>query len=445
MNLNSKRQQFQDRLDEISESRGPLEGSEISLEAGMLEPLRAWETRLDSLLAEYRGELEQKPAPKVEIHLPQMRHRPYSRPDATMAEWFEDTDSMMLVELELGRHPLPAGFQGGYELVDSDEAMKVAIAQACGLDGVPPGVQWKDYHLGVFHIPGRSTLINPSHYEKKYGVNGLNNHNQRAWAHVVSDVAMERWGWGFLLEYTSLGRQAGAAGIWPAMLAYRARLPYEDQHALEMAQAIHHKWILLKTGWLDWVWQYVMFKAHRPVGQLVDHPRPGRMFELLMKIQNLFPLRIYPFGVKLSVRGLVDLVKYIFLEQAEIVPKVSQQVIIQLQDLCLQHDEKARQLVDLPLSRILGRLYFSWLENQIGILSTPYAALIAAHGPQLDLASLSAEQFLEYINKDPRHNPDARLAMLSKLDARVKYNPRSMFTAAWERLKLEGPREFFEL
>jgi hypothetical protein len=34
--------------------------------------------------------------------------------------------------------------------------------------------------------------------------------------------------------------------------------------------------------------------------------------------------------------------------------------------------------------------------------------------------------------------------MLSKLDPRTKYNPRTMFTAAWERLKLEGPREYFE-
>ncbi len=436
-NLNSKRQQFENRLDNITSTQGNL-GVE------MLEPIKVWETRLDSLLAEYRGELEQKPAPKVEIHLPKMRHRPYSRPDATMVEWFQDTDSMMLVELELGRHPLPAGFQGGYELVDSDDAMKATIAQACGLDGVPPGVQWKDYHLGVFHIPGRSTLINPSHYEIKYGVNGLNDQNLRALAHVVSDVAMERWGWGFLLEYTSLGRQSGATGLWPAMLAYRARLPYEDQHALEMARAIHHKWILLKTGWMDWVWQYVMFKSHRPVGEWADRPRPGRMFELLVRFQSIFPIRIYPFGVKVSIRKLVDLVKFIFLEQTEVAPKVSNQIILYLQNLCLEHDDKARQLVNLPLSRIFGRLYFAWLENQIGILSTPYAALIAAYEPQLDMASLSTEQFQEYINKDPRYNPDARLAMLSKLDARVKYNPRSMFTAAWERLKLEGPREFFE-
>ena len=110
----------------------------------------------------------------------------------------------------------------------------------------------------------------------------------------------------------------------------------------------------------------------------------------------------------------------------------------------MEHDEKVSKLVDLPLSRIFGRLYFAWLENQIGILSTPYATLIAAHEPQLDLRGISSVQFLEYTEKDPRLNPDARLAMLSKLDARVKYNSRSMFTAAWERLKLEGPREFFE-
>ncbi|MBL7164691.1 MAG: hypothetical protein ISS57_19050 [Anaerolineales bacterium] len=443
--INSKRQQFQERLDGIAGSRKLLAGSESDLDFEMLEPLQAWETRLDSLLAEFRGELEHKPVPKAEIHLPKPRHRPYSRPDATLVEWLQDTDNMMLVELELGKHPLPLGFQGGYEIVDSEEAMKKTISHACGLEQVPTGVQWKDYHLGVFHIPNRSTLINPSHYEKKYGKNGLHNHNQRALAHVISDVAMERWGWGFLLEYTSLGRRAGASGLWPAMLAYRARLPYGDQRDIELAQAIHNKWILLKTGWMDWIWQYVMFKAHRPVGEWADHPRPGRMFELLMKFQTLFPLRIYPFGVKVSVRKLVDLVKFIFLEQTEVAPTVSNQIILQLQELSIKHDEKARELVKLPLSRIFGRLYFSWLENQIGILSTPYAALIAAHEPHIDLASISAAQFLEYVEKEPRHNPDARLAMLSKLDARVKYNPRSMFTAAWERLKLEGPREYFEL
>ena len=438
--LNDKRQQFQERLDEIAERR--------KLTADSSDALQAWEAQLDARLAEFRGQSQPRgkqdqPAPSPRPAIPLKRPRPFSRSDAALLQWCQDADQMILSELELGSQPRPAGFQSGYQVVESEAAMKAAIARACGWEQAPADVVWKEYQLGVFHVPGQGTLINPAHYASQYGATGLNANDPRALAHVVSDVTMERWGWGFLLEYTALGAMAGGAGLWPAMLAYRARLPYADSRALELAQAIHRKWILLKTGWMDWVWQYVMFKAHAPVGQLLDRPRPGRMFELLMKIQNLFPLRIYPFGVKISLRGLVELVKYVLLEQAEIAPNVSQWAITQFQDWCIQHDPKVRELVNLPLSRILGRLYFSWLENQIGILSTPYAALIAAHEPQLDLASISAAEFLAYVEKEPRHSPDARLAMLSKLDARVKYNPRSMFTAAWERLKLEGPREFF--
>ena len=430
--LHSKRQQFQERLNEITQRRKPLESNDSSLEADMLASIKTWEAHLDSLLAEFHAAKMQKPTSTVEFN------RPNSRSDRTAVEWFQETDTMMLVELELGRHPLPAGFQGGYQLVESEDVMKAAIAQACGLAQAPTGLQWKDYHLGVFHIPGQGTLVNPSHYE------GLTNGNPLAHAKVVSDVAMERWGWGFLLEYTTLGVNAGAGALWPAMLAYRARLPYPDQGALELAKAIYQRWILLKTGWQDWVWQYVMFKAHQPVGRLVDRPRPGRIFELLIKLQNLFPMYISFSGVRMRGRALADLVKFIFLEQAEIAPNVSNQIILNLQKLCMEHDDKVKKLVDMPLSRILGRLYYAWLENQIGILSTPYATLIATHEPQLDMHSISSAQFLEYSKKDPRLNPDARLAMLSKLDARVKYNLRSMFTVAWERLKLEGPREFFE-
>ena len=62
----------------------------------------------------------------------------------------------------------------------------------------------------------------------------------------------------------------------------------------------------------------------------------------------------------------------------------------------------------------------SWLENQVGILSSPYAALIAAHLPDVDLGPAATSQtYLAYAEAEPRQNPDARLAMLSRLDARV--------------------------
>ena len=442
--LSAKRQQFQDRLDEI-ESNG--QGSVFSdqLSADSASSLQAWEQRLDVLLEEHRRVLRRKPSPRKSVHLPKRKTRLSTRLEARLLDWCRDTDEMILTELALGQHPLPAGFQGDYRLVDNDKAMKAAIVRACGLESVPPGVQWRDDHLGVFHIPGQGTLINPSHYARMYGEKDLK-HNQDALARVVGDLAMERWGWGFLLEYTRLGKQAGDAGLWPAMLAYRGRLPHPDQCALALAQAIDQSWLLLRTGWLDWVWQYVIFKAHRPVGEtLYERPQPGRLLALLVKVQKLFPLFVNLAGFRLRLRSLADLVKFIFLEQADLTPTVNQQIVANLQRLCLQHDERVREMVGLTLSHILGRLYFARLENQIGILSTPYATLIAAHEPGLDLSQIeTAADFNTYVTQDPRRVPDVRLAMLAKLDAAVKYDPGSMFTAAWESLRLEGPREFFQ-
>ena len=82
------------------------------------------------------------------------------------------------------------------------------------------------------------------------------------------------------------------------------------------------------------------------------------------------------------------------------------------------------------------------MEANIGILSTPYAVLIACHVEELDLSSAAA--LLEKAAETPRNNSDTRMAMLSKLDSRVKYDPKAMYIAAWERLKLNGPQEYFK-
>jgi hypothetical protein len=461
--LDSKRREFEERLEALAgktsaQAVDPAEGQpgiQTSLTPDLQERLREWEANLDRRLEEFRRGSEAQlssagtRAGLETAHLESHKVKPGAqksyRPDETALEWFQDTETMMLTELEWGRHPLPAGFQGDFELVASDEAMKTAIARACGLPDAPKGVPWKDYQLGVFHVPGRATFINPSHYSQLKDQTGRQVEQRYAKAKAVSDMAMERWGWGFLLEYTSLGRKAGAAGLWPAMLAERAGLTSSDPADTQMAHAIRCKWTILKHGWQDWIWQYVMFKSHHPLGNLVDRPRPGRVFELLMRVQDLFPMVKPIFGVSVRLRSLVDLAKFIFLEQTQISPKLLNQFILGLQSMCVENDARVNHLVGMPLSRMFGWLYFSWLENQVGILTTPYALLIAAHEPQIDFADLSApHEFLGYVNKETRHNPDARLAMLTRLDPRVKYNPRAMHTAAWERLKLEGPREYFK-
>ena len=85
------------------------------------------------------------------------------------------------------------------------------------------------------------------------------------------------------------------------------------------------------------------------------------------------------------------------------------------------------------------------MEGSVGILSAPYAVLIIGHLPELDLAQLKdGDELLSMMKADARLNPDTSLAMLSGLDPRVKYDMQAMFTAAWERLHLDGPRDYFE-
>lgn len=447
--LESKRDQFSSQLDRIAGRATTSQDPELAL--------REWESGLEQRLLEFKesryrniDSLVESPPSDRTIHPPQPTTRPatpryYSRTGATLASWFQDTDRMMMEELELNRFPPPTGFQQGLTILNSDRDMKRAIIQACGLQDIPNGVNWKDYHLAVFHIPGKGTLLNQSHYTKAFGVENLNDQNPKVLAKVISDVAMERWGWGYLLEYTTLGRQAGAVGLWPAMLAYRSRVPIEDQQALEIAGAIYRSWMLLKNGWQDWVWQYVMFKSHTPVSEkLVDRPRPGRIFELLARIQALFPMRVYLGGISLRVRSLLDLVKFVFLEQTEITPKAENMIVKTMGNLSFEYDPAISNKFGDSLSRIFGRLYFAALENKVGILSVPYAVLIASHLNFQDNNILTdAETYMNFTEADPRNNPNARLAMLSKIDSRVKYDPQAMFTAAWERLKLDGPREYF--
>ena len=448
--LDNKRTEFEDRLNALAGKGARPANPAAEAEAGtqeafsteLQERLKQWDASLDQRLEEFHRAhgLETYRRPVVEASA-----RKGYQPDAGMVEWFDETEAMMLDELEWGRHPRPAGFQGGFEFVRSEEAMKTAISQACGLRQAPDGVHLKEYQLGAFHIPGRGTLINPSHYAGLESTGAGKPGDPAARATAVSDMAMERWGWGFLLEYTGIGQRAGAAGLWPAMLAERAGLPIHDPQAGEMARAIHEKWILLKTGWQDWVWQYIMYMAHHPVGKLVHRNRPARLFELIMRLQELVPLNINVDGIGVfSVRNIFDLIKFVFLENADNSPLLLKQTISTLHRICVEHDDLARPVLKMSFSRFIGSLYFSAVENQVGILATPYVVLLAGYEPQVDFASLASPAgFVDYVEKDLRHNPDARLAMLSRLDPRVKYDPRAVFTAAWERLKLEGPREYF--
>ena len=424
-----KHAEFSRRLDELAQQRGSSE-----LPGDVQERLQAWEARLDQRLAEHRGVSPGKPAagtlpaePAPEPPPPQVR------PGGALEAWLAGLDGMLLSELGLGRYPLPAGLACPPLLLPDEAALRQA-ALGAGLTlpvkATPP----------VLHLPGVGTLV-------VRGRLPAGNATPLARAQFVAALARQRWGWGYLLEYTALGQQAVAAGLFPALASRHLGLAASPGPVLARAEAVSEAWTLLAAGWQDWVEQFVLFKSRHAAaagveaGQL-SRPRPDRLLELVQRVFNLFPLYIFVDGVRVRLVNLVDLVRFLFLEENDALTQGAHQLLLQAGALCRAGDPTADELTGYSLSQVLGMFYFARLESCVGIRAVPYAVLVAAHLPWLDLRQ-GAAQIRAAFEAAPRQHPDTRLALLSGLDSRVKYDPAAMYTAAWERLRLDGPQEYF--
>lgn len=426
--INDYRDSFSRKLDDLRNQSPKDQPVTASISVEMAGQVAAWEANLETALKDYYRlgspadqMVQPEPARQVERGIP-------------IDAWSAALDKMIFEELEFSRYPVPSGFTTPFRWVENEAELRQVACQACGVETVPDGV----LKHGVFHAPGQGTYINRTLYENT----GLGD-NKLQRANYFGELAWERWGWGFLLEYTALGRAAGSAGLWPALSANRLGLTVPDEVAAGKAAALRRSWMFLEAGWSEWIWQFVEYKARRAVGtDKKSMPRPGRLLEMIDRIVSVFPMTIDPFGIRIRVLGLLDLVKFLFFEQTDIMTEGVHQALIKTHELCLLYDLQIEAKLGIRLSQVLGRLYFSQLETAVGIMSIPYAVLIIMHVPSLP-GLPGSNEILEKVSMDLRMSPDTRLAQMARLDARIKYDPRAMFVAAWERFKLEGPREFF--
>ncbi len=447
--LQSKKQDFRQRLDELQSGHArQMEQDFTTLGDETLEArLESWETRLEQRVREHQ---EQAPSPTPKTTQPPkpappppLRTRIFPHADPSLEGWLADLDSMFHHELELAGHPLPNSLLEPVRILPPNADMPALLRRGMGLPAGAPLDGIEPHRMAIFHIPGEATWLNFDFYAQKYRLQNFTDATPTQRANLVSEVAWERWGWGFWLEATAWGAACGAAGLWQALCAQRSHLAHSAPHLNALADAVRKITTITEAGWQDWVWQYVLFKSRHAVGhQTAPRPRPGRQMELLKRIVGLFPFYITPFGLRIRIFGLVDLVKFLFLVESELLPRTINSVLVAAQEFCFQNDRKVMAQTGMPFSQMLGRLYFASLEANVGILCTPYATLIGNH---LDLGDtdLDPGRILQDAAEDPRRNPDTRLALLSRLDPVVKYDPKSMFTAAWERLHLDGPEAYF--
>ena len=436
--INGYRDSFSKKLDNLRDEHDKTSMSIASIYPALADQIQQWDGKLQQRLEEFQ---HIQPAASVK---PTSAPEPATRPHptapaftssiASLRDWVDDLEKMMLEELEFGRYPLPAGFTAPVHWLDTAAAFKMEVAGFLGQPFLPDGIL---QNRGVVHIPGRGTFINTSYYQKP-------EEDLKRAANFIGDVARERWGWGFLMEYTTLGKWAGELGLWQALTSQHLELSFNNNDPKQaLAAVLRRSWLLLETGWGEWVWQFVQFKARRAVGKKVfEIPRSGRLTELLIKIINVFPIFITPYGVRMSIFDLLSLIKFLVFEETDLLTPGLHQSLLMAQKFCLEHDQKISEMVGQRLSDILGWVYFSRLEATVGIMATPYAVLIAMHIPVFP-SNPTAQMLTEAIENNPRLCPDTRLALLAQLDPRIKYNPRGMFIAAWERYQLDGPREFF--
>ncbi len=391
--FDSKKEEFAHQLDRMVKERGQNDVY-YDQTSDLQSYMKSWEDQLDQRLTEYRGETHitelppEPPAPEGEQTRP---WPPFSHPADTLEEWLSEMDAMMLTELGLNRFPIPAGLATPVRFLADNAAMQQAIAQACQIDEMPELSQHKQ---GALHLPGIGTLINREHFAHWHSPQPSADIVHLEHAEIVAEVALERWGWGYILEYTSLGRQAVEAGLFPGLLSCRLGL----QTTQPLAEALSSTWTLLIAGWQDWVSQFVLFKARHAVGNgLLSHRRPGRMLELVQKVVNLFPLYIYVEGVRLRLLNLLDLIRFLFLEESDILTKNLHKLLLQTNAVCQAHDAKMQELTGYTISQVLGMLYFARLESRVGIQAIPYAVLIATYPPDLDLRHLDRSSFTRQV------------------------------------------------
>jgi hypothetical protein len=459
--LDDKRNQFEQRLQDLQNQRQQTPSSSQSSRtsaseaASLLEQrFQEWGTRLDTHLVEYQQQLVQAeqalktPARPTSIAAIGSVSIQCSDPD--LRSWLEALDAMMFSELHLKQLPCPPGIQN-LVVVNSAREVGQLFCQGLGVNRRVTLSAAATEAPPVMHLPGKGTFINADYYRRRFNTGILGQIGVKERAILMQELACERWGWGYLIENTTLGQQAGKAGLWPALIAQRfgQRAPAAADE--QTAAALQQAWNFTQHGWEDWVAQYITCKAHSPLGrEYYGRPDPKTRLSQLSAIGNFVGEQLSDLELKIPLSGgaitlpmknIIQVVKYL-VDEFLADPRGLNQLVLALQRVAPQIDQAIDDSLLVNLSFLLGQLHFVNLEASLGILPVPFAMQIVCHNQALQLDSLaSAEAVLEAVSANPLSNPDTRLALLCRIDPRARYDPQVMFTAAREQLGLEGPTE----
>ena len=256
-----------------------------------------------------------------------------------------------------------------------------------------------------------------------------------AFRDAVRQVAGEKWGLGFIRRRTEYGVEREQHGLYRWDLAERLGVKVDgDTTRARQAAQLRVIASFTEAGWTRWVSDYLAQRADPSAGDTGVHT-DIRLAQLWDAAEHL--VRIVPLDE--VVGGLLDAIRWLFLE-SEAGPTLIHKGVRVFQSLQehKQADQVLMAVARMPVRTLLGRLLMGKLEARLGMLSLPYAMLIAGN-LTYDLEHSPPHQIEQRATQYPRQNVDTRLAMLGFLDPVVKHNVSTMVSAARHEFELEPP------
>ncbi|MHC1783632.1 MAG: hypothetical protein AB9891_12910 [Anaerolineaceae bacterium] len=252
---------------------------------------------------------------------------------------------------------------------------------------------------------------------------------------VLGIAAHEKLGHGFLSVYSTLGELKTRLGLSVVQIASQFgiapaddaadRLRYEQKNLLFTVSQF------LEEGWATWIEHYMNEK----VIQANPHTRHS-LENIVAAVQN-FP-RDLEHVDQIEQSFLTGL--GILFSDEEVPMHTLLQAIKYLERAGLQFDDHFGNVINQPLRYALGELLCIQAAANLGEECLPYAILIAAN-VTFDLARISLADLQNLMFEDPRLNPDARFAAISRLKLDQPGNINELTQRVNSELSLSIPPE----
>jgi hypothetical protein len=287
-----------------------------------------------------------------------------------------------------------------------------------------------------YNLPGKGAYLNGWLFAYKQGFSPREAFNRpEALRRILETATHEKLGHGFLSVYSALGEVKSRLGLTQMDLARKFGLRTADDPTAslrrEQANLLFLASQLLEEGWATWVETYLASSLFRSG----THPR-GNLQKVVDAINGLPSNLPERQEIQQSLLGAILL---LFGEKDAPLEMLHQAVLI-LQMVGGQLDELLVPKLGQPLRYLIGELLHTQAGANLGPLCVPYAALIAS-GVTFDPAQVGLSDLRDLLSRDPRLNPDARMAAISRLRLEKKDDVRGMANIVAAQLSFSIPKE----